>query len=68
MTIEENGFHFRRVGADGLRLAMGSRQPRWDGPEEVATGWSRTGASASRTATRAQPVRRCAARGPASTT
>ena len=35
MTIEENGFHFRRVGADGLRLAMGEREPRWDGPEEV---------------------------------
>ena len=26
MTIEENGFHFRRVGTDGLRLAMG--EPR----------------------------------------
>ena len=26
MTIEENGFHFRRVGADVLRLAMG--EPR----------------------------------------
>jgi sarcosine oxidase subunit beta len=35
MTIEENGFHFRRVGADRLRLAMGEREPRWDGPEEV---------------------------------
>jgi sarcosine oxidase subunit beta len=35
MTIEENGFHFRRVGTDGLRLAMGEPQPRWDGPEEV---------------------------------
>ena len=35
MTIEENGFHFRRVGADGLRLAMGEREPRWDGPEDV---------------------------------
>jgi sarcosine oxidase subunit beta len=35
MTIEENGFHFRRVGADGLRLAMGEPAPRWDGPEEV---------------------------------
>ena len=35
MTIEENGFHFRRVGADGLRLAMGEPEPRWDGPEEV---------------------------------
>ena len=35
MTIEENGFHFRRVGADALRLAMGELEPRWDGPEEV---------------------------------
>jgi sarcosine oxidase subunit beta len=35
MTIEENGFHFRRVGADGLRLAMGEPAARWDGPEEV---------------------------------
>jgi len=35
MTIEENGFHFRRVGADGLRLAMGEPEARWDGPDEV---------------------------------
>ena len=35
MTIEENGFHFRRVGADALRLAMGETELRWDGPEEV---------------------------------
>ena len=35
MTIEENGFHFRRVGGDGLRLAMGEPTPRWDGPEAV---------------------------------
>lgn len=35
MTIEENGFHFRRVGADGLRLAMGEPELRWDGPETV---------------------------------
>ena len=35
MTIEENGFHFRRVGADGLRLAMGEPELRWDGPGEV---------------------------------
>jgi sarcosine oxidase subunit beta len=35
MTIEENGFHFRRVGGDVLRLAMGEPEPRWDGPEEV---------------------------------
>ena len=35
MTIEENGFHFRRVGSDGLRLAMGEPEARWDGPEEV---------------------------------
>jgi sarcosine oxidase subunit beta len=35
MTIEENGFHFRRVGSDGVRLAMGESEPRWDGPEDV---------------------------------
>jgi sarcosine oxidase subunit beta len=35
MTIEENGFHFRRVGDDALRLAMGETELRWDGPEEV---------------------------------
>jgi len=35
MTIEENGFHFRRVGNDGLRLAMGEPDARWDGPEQV---------------------------------
>ena len=35
MTIEESGFHFRRVGADELRLAMGEPQLRWDGPDEV---------------------------------
>jgi sarcosine oxidase, subunit beta len=35
MTIEENGFHFRRVGTDGLRLAMGEQELRWDGPDEV---------------------------------
>jgi len=35
MTIEENGFHFRRVGADGLRLAMPEPDLRWDGPPEV---------------------------------
>ena len=34
MTIEENGFHFRRVGKD-LRLAMGEPELRWDGPAEV---------------------------------
>jgi sarcosine oxidase subunit beta len=35
MTIEENGFHFRRVGGDGLRLAMTEPELRWDGPAEV---------------------------------
>jgi sarcosine oxidase subunit beta len=35
MTIEENGFHFRRVGADVLRLAMGEPELRWDGPAVV---------------------------------
>ncbi|HWG55615.1 MAG TPA: FAD-binding oxidoreductase [Gaiellaceae bacterium] len=35
MTIEENGFHFRRVGADQARLAMGEPEARWEGPVEV---------------------------------
>jgi sarcosine oxidase subunit beta len=35
MMIEENGFHFRRVGDDGLRLAMGEPELRWDGPAAV---------------------------------
>jgi sarcosine oxidase subunit beta len=35
MTIEETGFHFRRVGTDGIRLAMGELEARWDGPEQV---------------------------------
>ncbi len=35
MTIEENGFHFRRVGQDVLRLAMGEPDLRWDGPAAV---------------------------------
>ena len=35
MTVEESGFHFRRVGRTQLRLAMGERRLRWDGPEEV---------------------------------
>src|SRR4030095_11294037 len=39
----ENGFHFRRVGADGLRLAMGEPSARWDGPEggrdELVEDW-----------------------------
>ena len=34
MIIEENGFHFRRVGGDRLRLAMGEPRPRW-GEDEV---------------------------------
>jgi sarcosine oxidase subunit beta len=34
MTIEENGFHFRRVGRDRLRLAMGEPVPRW-GEDEI---------------------------------
>ena len=45
MTVEESGFHFRRVGSERLRLAMGEATPRWDGPEEVDSGlvadWSR---------------------------
>jgi sarcosine oxidase subunit beta len=36
MTIEgESGFHFRRVGADVVRLAMGEALPRWGDREEV---------------------------------
>jgi sarcosine oxidase subunit beta len=36
MTIEaESTFHFRRVGSDGLRLAMTEPDLRWDGPAEV---------------------------------
>jgi sarcosine oxidase subunit beta len=35
MTIEESTFHFRRVGGDGLRLAMTEPDLRWDGPPEV---------------------------------
>jgi sarcosine oxidase, subunit beta len=35
MTIEETGFHFRRVGADRLRLAMGEPTPRWGEDELV---------------------------------
>jgi sarcosine oxidase subunit beta len=36
MTIEaEGGFHFRRVGADVLRLAMPEERARWEQPEEV---------------------------------
>ena len=36
MTVEsETGFHFRRVGHAGIRLAMGEPSPRWDGPVEV---------------------------------
>jgi len=39
MTIEsETTFHFRRVGADGLRLAMTEPSNRWDGPAEVDDG------------------------------
>ncbi len=36
MTIEdESTFHFRRIGDDGLRLAMTEPELRWDGPAEV---------------------------------
>ena len=35
MTIEENGFHFRRVGTELIRLAMAEPTLRWDGPAEV---------------------------------
>jgi sarcosine oxidase subunit beta len=36
MTIEaESGFHFRRVGADVLRLAMPEQRSRWEEAEEV---------------------------------
>ena len=36
MTVEsETGFHFRRVGVDRIRIAMGEPEARWDGPAEV---------------------------------
>ena len=39
MTIEgENGFHFRRVAPDRIRLAMGEASPRWGDREEVDDG------------------------------
>ncbi|HSC91650.1 MAG TPA: FAD-binding oxidoreductase [Gaiellaceae bacterium] len=38
MTIEESGFHFRRVGEDRLRLAMGEPAPRWGTDEVVDDG------------------------------
>ena len=69
MTIEENGFHFRRVGADGLRLAMTEPELRWDGPAEVrddlVDDWrERLGVPLSGGCR----MPRCAAPGPASTT
>ena len=43
MTIEENGFHFRRVGQGAVRLAMGEPELRWDGPaavlDELVADW-----------------------------
>jgi sarcosine oxidase subunit beta len=39
MTIEgENGFHFRRVAPDRIRIAMGEASPRWGDREEVDDG------------------------------
>jgi len=35
MTVEESGFHFRRVGTEQLRLAKGESALRWDGPAKV---------------------------------
>ena len=35
MIVEETGFHFRRVGRDRLRLAMGEPTPRWGDDETV---------------------------------
>ncbi|HZG36760.1 MAG TPA: FAD-binding oxidoreductase [Gaiellaceae bacterium] len=35
MTVEETGFHFRPVGRDRVRLAMGEAEARWDGPANV---------------------------------
>jgi sarcosine oxidase subunit beta len=35
MTVEETGFHFRRVAGDRLRLAMGEPEPRWSDEETV---------------------------------
>jgi sarcosine oxidase subunit beta len=34
MTVEETGFHFRRISPDRLRLAMTEPRPRW-GEEEL---------------------------------
>jgi sarcosine oxidase subunit beta len=66
MTIEENGFHFRSVGADGLRLAMGEAELRWDGPaevrEELVADWRRRLADRYPAAAGAEVVRAWACR------
>ena len=64
MTIEENGFHFRRVGDDGLRLAMSEPRLRWDGPGGTR-GPRRGLARAPPSATRRRPERRSPGPGPA---
>ena len=62
MTIEaESTFHFRRVGTDGLRLAMTEPDLRWDGPPEVRRRFGRGLACAPRpplSGRRGAPVRR----------
>ena len=70
MTVEgETGFHFRRVGREGLRLAMTEPHARWGADEWVddrlVEDWRRAGWPA---ATRPPPARRSCARGLASTT
>ena len=68
MTIEENSFHFRRVGADGCGSRWGSRRRAGTARSRSATTSSRTGAAGSRTGIQLRPARRSAAPGPASTT
>ena len=59
MTIEENGFHFRRVGDDGLRPRDDRAEPRWDGPRRCRERSRRGLARAARaSATRRPPARR----------
>ena len=68
MTIEENGFHFRRVGADVLRLAMGEPSCAGTGRQRCATTSSRTGAPAGAARYPQPRAHRVRARGPVSTT
>ena len=69
MMIEENGFHFRRVGVDRLRLAMAGAEPRWDGREEVRDDAGRGLARAPvHAVSRGRRERRSSGHGRASTT